>query len=150
MLYQKDPRYAHLPHSEWLKTPDGERYRQALAQYGAASEGRDLSPSRPEDRIRDLMGRPGRRPVSHGKGPPPGKPPKPEPPKGNCYSGCYPDGTPMPDKRCRQKPDPNCKNDFPGGKGPAGPYPYDPTDWRPILRDKTKPGWSAGMTQYQR
>jgi len=151
MLYQKDPKYAHLPHSEWLKTPDGERWRQASSQYGnPTARTLDL---RPEDRIRDLMGR---RPVSHGKGPPPGKPPKPGPgydidPGFECHTVC--DGHGNPTRRCGQEPDPKCKPlppNWGGSRWPMGPN----HGLHPIMRDpgmdKTKPGWSAGMTQYQR
>jgi len=150
MLYQKDPKYAHLPHSEWLKTPDGERWRQASRNWSREFSAPSLGP---EDRIRDLMGRPGRRPVSEGKGPPPGKPPKPEPPSPPPHldphgpmlctlrsgaTGLQVGGT------CR-----------PLGQRPPnwGPGAWDDSAGRPQWRpanDKTKPGWSAGMTQYQR
>jgi hypothetical protein len=158
MLYQKDPKYAHLPHSEWLKTPDGDRYRQALAQYGnPTARTLDL---RPEDRIRDLMRRPGRRPVSEGKGPPPGKPPKPGPgydidPGFECHTVCDMHGNQT--RACGSKPDPKCKRkgDFDGVPllPNWGPGAWDDSAGRPQWRpanDKTKPGWSAGMTQYQR
>jgi hypothetical protein len=142
MLYQKDPKYAHLPHSEWLKTPDGERWRQASSQYGnPTARTLDL---RPEDRIRDLMGR---RPVSHGKGPPPDKPPKPEPPKS---AGCFPvcDGQGNQTRRaCQPTPDPNCKRkgDFDGvplppNWGPRIPLPREGPDFV-YERDPGFHGW---------
>jgi len=189
MLYQKDPKYAHLPHSEWLKTPDGERWRQASSQYGnPTARTLDL---RPEDRIRSLVGRQpvsamGRRqPVSEGPGRPSNQPEQ------KCYPSCpRPDGSV--DEKCNSKP---CPRDLPGGGTPAPPPHLDPhgpmlctlrsgatglqvggtcrplgqrpPNWggsrwpmgpnhglHPIMRDpgmdKTKPGWSAGMTQYQR
>ena len=152
MLYQKDPKYAHLPHSEWLKTPDGERWRQASQKWSQEFSAPAAGPvrgGRPEDRIRDLMGRPGRRPVSDGKGPPPGKPPKPEPPKSQCYPQCEPDGSisPVQNRMCMRTPDPKCRpSGAPVALAPALPPAPDLAQWL----EKTKPGWSAGMTQYQR
>jgi hypothetical protein len=171
MLYQKDPKYAHLPHSEWLKTPDGERWRQASQkwsqEFSAPAAGPVRGGSR-EDRIRDLMGR---RPVSE-RGPVTSGPGRPSnQPEQKCYPGCRPDGTPTNDEMCRGKPDPNCP---PGGPRPPAPYrpcgsnrgdelcnalggKWPGAPWVAALQpsrdpgmDKTKPGWSAGMTQYQR
>ena len=130
MLYQKDPKYAHLPHSEWLKTPDGERWRQASQKWSQEFSAPAAGPvrgGRPEDRIRGLMGR---RPVSDGKGPPAGKPPKPEPGYGidpgfgGCHTVCDMHGNQT--RRCGQKPDPKCKR-----KGDDwGPWlPYGDTDF---------------------
>jgi hypothetical protein len=101
---------------------------------------------KPEDRIRGLMGR---RPVSDGKGPPPSKPPKPGPPQMQCYPQCEPDGSisPFQNRACMHTPDPKCKpNGAPVKLAPALPPVPELAQWL----DKTKPGWSAGMTQYQR
>lgn len=158
MLYQKDPMYAALPHREWLKTPDGQRWAAASQQYGGAMRG---SPSR-EDSIRDLIAsrepdwrpgaaaiRPGRRPVSEGKGPPQGKPPKPKPPERPCYPNCNPDGTPTGDKACWSKPDPDCR--------PGSRPPLLPPNWPGFPFSRPRPGGGpaslgpqlpAGMTPY--
>jgi hypothetical protein len=187
MLYQKDPKYAHLPHSEWLKTPDGERWRQASQKWSQEFSAPAAGPvrgGRPEDRIRDLMGR---RPVSE-RGPVTSGPGRPSnQPEQKCYPSCpRPDGSQ--DMMCNPKP---CPRDLQGGGTPSPPSHLDPhgpmlctlrsgatglqvggtcrplgqrppnwgpgawddsagrPQWRPA-NDKTKPGWSAGMTQYQR
>jgi hypothetical protein len=163
MLYQKDPKYAHLPHSEWLKTPDGDRYRQASSQYGnPTARTLDL---RPEDRIRDLMRRPARRPVSEGKGPPPGKPPKPAPPSyaGECYPQCNKDGSmkPVQYKMCMRTPDPDCKGErrppihaplppyWGGGAGPRQPNPDFVFERDELNVDiRPRPQLPPGMTPY--
>jgi hypothetical protein len=104
-----------------------------------------MSGSSPEDRIRALTGR---QPVPRPTPPPP---PAGTTPGygGTCYPQCDMDGSvsPVQPKMCMRSPDPRCgSNGAPVTLAPALPPAPELAQWL----DKTKPGWSAGMSQYGR